>query len=148
MVTHCEHLVALLTHRNDPCFHPAADCMTAQPKADQTTSNFPHKTGSNWLTLSWPINCMSTWQLRNHQWDIAFCAQMIEEGCGKRTLPICRWRDIGGVQVAVQARDKWCAPAAILRRNYFENYSEEELTSWEAFASLGWERWSQMPGEA
>ena len=52
---------------------------------------------------------------------------MIKEGLQKRTLPITDRGTLGEHMYLSRQGSEWCTPAAILRRNYFENYSGKEL---------------------
>ena len=62
---------------------------------------------------------------------------MIKEGLWKRTLPITDRGTLGEHGYLSRQGDKWCASAAVLRRHYFENFSEKEvLTSQEGCVSL------------
>ena len=126
IVRHYEHPVALLTHSSNFHYHPAADHITIHPTADQRALCFSWKTGSDWSTLSWLTNCTTMWQLTNYQWAITLCAPIIKEELGKRTLPITDRGTLGQCRYLSSQREKWCAPAAILRRNYFENYSKKK----------------------
>ena len=150
VVGHFMHPVALLTHSNLPCYHPAVDHMTVQPRVNWAMLCFPLETSSNQSTLSQPADHTTTWKLWNHQWAITTCAPLINEGLGKRTLPITDRETLGECRYLSRQGEGWCSPTvvwegAISRRNYSE---KEELTSQEGCMSLKWERWPQTSGEA
>ena len=52
---------------------------------------------------------------------------MVRKGLQKRTLPITDRGTLGEHRYLFRKGGKWCTPAAIPRRNYFENLSEKEL---------------------